>query len=85
MEKLEVESVMLVGEYETVQVGAAEDFVALQLAVVPPLIPAQVQIHGPVPVTAEGVPAVQRLVVGIEARVWPLELPQVPLVPLVGV
>lgn len=49
------------------QVGGVEDFVALQLAVVPPPIPAQVQVHGPVPVTADGVPAVQRLVVGIEA------------------
>ena len=39
-------------------------FEALQLAVVPPLDPAQVQVQGPEPETVEAVPVEQRLVVG---------------------
>jgi hypothetical protein len=50
---------------------------AEQLAVVPPSMPAQVQVHGPLPLTALGVPAVHRLV-GVRVRTAPLSLPQTP-------
>ena len=55
--------------------------VAEQVAVVPPLLPAQVQLQGlPVPVTVEAVPVVQRLVVGAMVTVLLLLAPQAPLV-----
>jgi hypothetical protein len=61
--------------------GAAEfKIVALHIAVVPPLIPAHVQLHGPLPVKAEVVPAEQRFAVGATVRVLPLLLPQVPFI-----
>jgi len=53
--------------------GSAE-----QLAVVPPLLPTQVQFQGPVPVTAVAVPELQNPVVGAEANDWLLEEPQEP-------
>ena len=52
---------------------------ALQLAVVPALVPVHVQPHGPVPVTAVGVPVAQKLVVGATLNVPTLLLPQTPL------
>jgi hypothetical protein len=52
--------------------------VAEQEADVPPFDPAQVQLHGPLPVTLEAVPKVQRLVVGIDDTVVPLADPQEP-------
>jgi len=51
---------------------------AEQEAVVPPLEPAQLQLHGPVPETVEAVPVLHRLVVGADGRVMPLEEPQAP-------
>ena len=42
----------------------AEASGAEQVAVVPPLLPTQVQVQGPLPVTVVAVPALQRLVVG---------------------
>jgi len=54
---------------------------ALQEAVDPPPTPAQVQLQGPGPVTAEGVPALQR-VAGLDGLVLNVPLlaePQVPL------
>jgi len=51
---------------------------ALQEAGVPPPLPEQVQVQGPVPLTAVAVPALQRLVVGAEAKVPPLAVPQTP-------
>jgi hypothetical protein len=36
------------------------------------------QFHGPVPLTAEAVPVLQRLVVGFEATVAPFDEPQAP-------
>ena len=51
---------------------------AEQFAVVPPSIPMQVQVHGPLPLTAPAVPAEQRLVSGAEINVWPFEGPQAP-------
>jgi hypothetical protein len=47
-------------------------------AVVPLLLPAQLQFHGPVPVTAEAVPALHRLAVGALATVVPPALPYTP-------
>jgi len=44
---------------------------------VPPNWPAQLQLHGPLPLTAEALPAEQRLT-GAAIKVWPWSLPQVP-------
>ncbi len=52
---------------------------AVQLAVEPPLLPAQLHAQGPLPVTLDEVPAVHRLVVGTLARLSPLDAPQMPL------
>ena len=51
---------------------------AEQVAVVPPFVPAQLQFHGPEPVTALAVPAVQRLVLGAVVKVPPWDAPQTP-------
>jgi len=51
----------------------------VQLAVVPPFEPVQLQFQGPVPATVDAVPVEQRLVVGVELTVVPLEAPQAPL------
>ena len=48
-------------------------------AVVPPFDPAQLQLHGPEPLTAEAVPALQRLVVGAVEVGAPFAEPQEPL------
>ncbi len=53
---------------------------ALQLAVVPPFAPVHDHVHGPVPVTEVGVPTQQRLVVGADATVVPLDEPHDPLI-----
>src|ERR1700722_4159208 len=53
---------------------------AEQLAVVPPLAPAQLHDHGPEPETDEAEPVVQRLVVGAVETVVPFADPQAPLV-----
>src|ERR1700743_2230357 len=53
---------------------------ALQLAVVPPLLPAQLHFQGPLPLTAEAVPAEQRLLVGAVLSACPFTAPQAPLV-----
>ena len=75
----------------TLPPGAAEDGVAETVAelldggdaehcaVVPPFDPAQLQLHGPEPLTAEAVPALQRLVVGVVEVVSPFAEPQEPL------
>lgn len=70
--------VILAGLAESVQVGDEPDArFAEQLAVVPPPIPAQVQVHGPVPATAEAVPALHKCV-GVLLKVSPLSVPQTP-------
>ncbi len=51
---------------------------AEQLALVPPLDPVQLHVQGPVPLTVVGVPALQRLVVGAEVKVPPLDEPHAP-------
>jgi len=53
---------------------------ALQEAVVPPLLPAQVQYQGPVPLIAEAVPATQFTEVGADVSVSPSGEPHTPLV-----
>jgi len=58
-------------------VGAGE-YGAEQLAVVPPLLPAQDQFHGPLPVTAEAVPVVQSPELGAVLAALPLAVPQEP-------
>jgi hypothetical protein len=55
------------------------DLGAVQLAVVPPLIPVHDHVHGPVPATVVAVPVVQRPVVGVESTATPLAVPQAPL------
>src|SRR3954451_22257833 len=57
----------------------------LQEAVVPPLKPKQLQVHGPIPVTMEAVPVLHRLVVGALAMVTRLAPPQEPFTVAVGV
>ena len=52
---------------------------AEQVAVVPPFDPAQLHDHGPLPLTDEAVPGLQRLLAGALEKVSPLELPQAPL------
>jgi hypothetical protein len=55
------------------------DTFAAQLAVEPPLLPAQLQFHGPVPLTGEGGPTLQRLVLGAMLTGTPSAVPQLPL------
>jgi hypothetical protein len=52
---------------------------AEQLAVVPPLEPPQLHVHGPVPATDDAVPAEQRLVEGADDTVVPFADPHTPL------
>jgi hypothetical protein len=52
---------------------------ASQLVAEPPLLPLQVQVQGPLPLTDVAVPVVQRLVVGALVRLAPLEDPHWPL------
>lgn len=52
---------------------------AKQLAFVPPLLPLQLQLQGPVPVAAVAVPVVQKLVVGAIVKAPPLLVPQAPI------
>jgi hypothetical protein len=51
---------------------------AEQLAFVPPLVPLQLQLQGPLPVTVVAVPDEQRSVAGATPRKAPLLLPQTP-------
>jgi len=51
---------------------------AEQPAVVPPFDPVQVQCHGPFPVTAEAVPALQRSDCGAESKLSPFAEPHAP-------
>src|ERR1700744_5098044 len=48
-------------------------------AVLPPPEPAHVHIHGPAPVTADAVPALQRLVLGAVVIFVPVAEPHAPL------
>jgi hypothetical protein len=52
---------------------------APQKAALPPLLAWHCQVHGPVPLTADAVPAEQRLPVGALVRLWPLDEPHMPL------
>lgn len=58
---------------------AATAFVAEQVAAVPPPLPAQLHDQGPLPLTVEAVPALQRFAVGALARLPPFEDPHAPL------
>ena len=66
-----------VGVAVGVGVDAASD--AEQLAVVPPLEPPQLHVHGPEPATDDAVPAEQRLVEGADDAVVPFADPHTPL------
>jgi hypothetical protein len=52
---------------------------AEQLALVPPLEPPQLHVHGPEPATDDAVPAEQRLVEGLDDAVMPFADPHTPL------
>ena len=52
---------------------------AEQLAVVPPLEPPQLHVHGPEPATDDAVPVEQRLVEGLDDAVVPFADPHTPL------
>jgi hypothetical protein len=60
--------------------GADATIVAEQVATVPPLLPAQVQFQGPLPLTADAVPALHRFAVGAVLTVPLFALPQAPVV-----
>jgi hypothetical protein len=62
-----------------VGVGVGVATGAEQLAVVPPLEPAQLHVHGPAPVTEDAVPAEQRLVEGADDAGVPFADPHTPL------
>ena len=49
-------------------------------AVVPPLLPEHVQIHGPVPVTVAGIPTLQSKFVGMVGNVLTFAEPHTPFV-----
>ena len=53
---------------------------AVHCAVVPPPAPAQLQVNGPLPVTSDASPVVQRLPVGMLVTLVPLAEPQAPLI-----
>ncbi len=44
------------------------------------MLPVQVQLHGPLPLRAEAVPVVQKLLVGALLKVCPCALPHTPLI-----
>jgi hypothetical protein len=79
-------SISLVAGYPCVfavpQAPLTDDKLAEQDAFVPPLIPLQFHVQGPVPETAEAFPALQRLVVGAVENVPPFDDPQTPLINL---
>ena len=52
---------------------------AEQLALVPPLEPPQLHVHGPEPATDDAVPAEQRLAEGLDDAVVPFADPHTPL------
>jgi hypothetical protein len=52
---------------------------AEQLALVPPLEPPQLHVHGPEPATDDAVPAEQRLAEGLDDAVVPFADPHAPL------
>jgi hypothetical protein len=59
---------------------AVVDIVAEHDTVVPPLIPVQLHVQGPVPDTVPASPAAQRFVVGIAVRAVPFDVPHEPFV-----
>jgi hypothetical protein len=61
-----------------VGVGDATNTDAEQLALVPPLEPPHVHVHGPEPATDDDVPVAQRFVVGADDTCWPFADPQTP-------
>ena len=58
--------------------GLEAIFVAEQVAVVPPLLPAQLHAHGPLPPTDDAAPAMQRLAVGALMCATPAAAPHTP-------
>jgi hypothetical protein len=60
---------------------AADVLWAEQSATEPPFAPLHVHVHGPLPLTLEAEPVLQRLVVGLEPKDPPLDDPQAPLPP----
>ena len=67
---------MPLGEATPLDTGAALG--AEHDAVVPPLVPLQLHVHGPVPLAVEAVPMLHRLVVGVVVAVTPLLVPHAP-------
>ena len=61
----------------------AFSLVAEQLAFVPPLLPLQLQLHGPLPDTVPAAPAEHKFVLGTLDTATPLELPHEPFVAVV--
>lgn len=57
----------------------------VQSVVAPPLLPAQVQSHGPLPDTAEAIPVVHKFVLGLTLIGAALALPQTPAVAIAAI
>lgn len=73
--------VMEVGDAEKVTDGALGACEAVEHeALAPPFEPVQLHVKGPVPVTLEAVPALQRLLAGALAAVTPFAEPHAPFV-----
>jgi hypothetical protein len=62
-----------------IRTGAPPAARASHEAVVPPAKPLHIQVHGPLPLTADAAPALQRLLVGALLRSAPFEEPHAPL------
>jgi hypothetical protein len=57
---------------------------AEHIAVVPPFVPVQLHVYGPVPVTVVAVPALHKPEVGADAVATPLALPHCPFTGVVA-
>ena len=55
------------------------DWHKTELAVLPPLLPAQLHVHGPLPLTLLAVPTLHNPLVGALLKLCPLALPHTPL------
>ena len=73
-----------VGVEVGVGIGVDAESDAVQLAVVPPLEPPQLHVHGPEPATDDDVPAEQRLAEGADDVVVPFADPHAPLTAAAG-
>jgi hypothetical protein len=81
LHKFVVGAVLTVNPFDVphVPLTAAAFNGAVQFAVAPPLVPAQLHAHGPAPPTLLAVPALHKFVVGAVLTLTPFDVPHVPL------